>query len=157
MDAKEDNSCNSRMATEVVSQTTPKGRAPLPLIKPKALSNFLRLAIGDGVDAAGLIDGRAGRLLGWEGSDEDPKSHLGWLISSLATEGVSSIKGNLIATMSILQGRLSLILVSYGSTASVALMTLRLEEMKRAIDGCNAQVLSGISHQAAKEEEKHDA
>ena len=134
---------------------TPRGRAhaaPPTLIKPKALSAFLRLALGDGVDAVGFVDNRAGRILGWEEVDESKeRQDVGWLLSSLLADGgVSNVKGHRVASVALLQGRFSIVLVSFGggSGATPAIMTAKLDEMKRTLESQHAAALLKLSEAA---------
>lgn len=136
---------------------TPRGRPPvLPptLIKPKALSAFLRLALGDGVDAVGFVDTRAGRVLGWEEADENKdRQDVGWLLSSLLSgDGVSTIKGHRVASIALLQGRFSIVLISLDGSAVPAVMTAKLEEMKRVLEAQHAAALVKMTEVAKGEE-----
>ena len=128
-------STTASTTTTTNSVSTPRAKLPVALINPKYLSSFLKLAHGDGIDAAGLVDGKAARILGWEDVDEKrAQSEIGWLITSSAAEGISTFKGNRVGSISCLQGRFTLILVSFGSTCSVQIMNIKLEEMKKSLE-----------------------
>jgi hypothetical protein len=110
-------------------------KLPVALINPKSLSSFLRLTLGDGIDAAGLIDGKAARILGWEDVDEKRgRTELCWLVTSAASEGISVVKSNRIGCVNVLQGRFSVLLVSFGATCSAEIMDAKLEEIKRVLE-----------------------
>lgn len=137
-------------STSSTSASTPKGKSPMALINPRALSNFLKLAHGDGIDAAGLVDGKAARILGWEDVDAARgQSEACWLITSSAAEGISLLKGNRVGSMSVLQGRFTLILVSFGASCPASIMTVKLDEMKKALEVHFLNAVTGKVNQGA--------
>jgi len=129
-----------------------KSKQVSALINPKALSSFLKLGLGDGMEIAGFVDGKAGRILGWEDVDEKRgQSELCWLVTSAAAEGISTVKGNRVGCVNILQGRFTLLLVSLGSSCHLKTMEVKLEEMKRVLELQYQSVVAGKGEGGADE------
>lgn len=103
------------------------------LLRPEALSTFLKVAHGEGCDASGLIDGKYGRVLCWEDTDAKRVCEASYLVAA-SSDGINiTSKGCKIGKISVLQ-RFFLVLVSFSGSASNHSINKKLEEMKRTLE-----------------------